>query len=188
MYITAILPYVVLGIFLIRGLTLKGAISGIEFLFVPDVCFKIIRKAVLYMVASCFTCNYCRWLNWPTQLPGWMLVLRSSTPLDWHGGGLSLSQATILFSKRHSDVASLWWYDWNLLLVLFTHKSILHLFFCSNNCVKDAIILSVVTGFTSIYAATVTYSIIGFRATEKYENCISKWVKCRWFKGLLRHS
>lgn len=46
--------------------------------------------------------------------------------------------------------------------------------FFSNNCVKDAIILSVVTGFTSVYAATVTYSIIGFRATEKYDNCISE--------------
>lgn len=45
---------------------------------------------------------------------------------------------------------------------------------CSNNCVKDAIILSVVTGFTSVYAAMVTYSIIGFRATEKYDNCIDK--------------
>lgn len=39
-YITAILPYIVLAIFLIRGLTLKGALSGIKFLFTPDVCFK----------------------------------------------------------------------------------------------------------------------------------------------------
>uniref|UniRef100_A0A669CCK0 Transporter n=1 Tax=Oreochromis niloticus TaxID=8128 RepID=A0A669CCK0_ORENI len=35
-YITAILPYIVLAIFLIRGLTLKGALSGIKFLFTPD--------------------------------------------------------------------------------------------------------------------------------------------------------
>ncbi|XP_070841054.1 sodium-dependent neutral amino acid transporter B(0)AT1-like [Chaetodon trifascialis] len=40
-----------------------------------------------------------------------------------------------------------------------------------NNCMHDAVILSVVTGLTSIYAATVTYSIIGFRATGKYDNC-----------------
>lgn len=39
-YITAILPYIVLAIFLIRGLTLKGALSGIQFLFTPDVCFQ----------------------------------------------------------------------------------------------------------------------------------------------------
>lgn len=47
-------------------------------------------------------------------------------------------------------------------------------FVLSNNCVQDAVILSVVTGLTSIYAATVTYSIIGFRATEKYDNCLSR--------------
>ena len=36
-YITSTLPYLVLTIFLIRGLTLKGAVSGIKFLFTPDV-------------------------------------------------------------------------------------------------------------------------------------------------------
>ncbi|CAG5958706.1 unnamed protein product, partial [Menidia menidia] len=36
-YVTAILPYIVLAIFLIRGLTLKGSLSGIKFLFTPDV-------------------------------------------------------------------------------------------------------------------------------------------------------
>uniref|UniRef100_A0A8C4NK07 Solute carrier family 6 member 19 n=1 Tax=Dicentrarchus labrax TaxID=13489 RepID=A0A8C4NK07_DICLA len=39
-----------------------------------------------------------------------------------------------------------------------------------NNCMQDAVILSAITGLTSIYAATVTYTIIGFRATEKYDN------------------
>ena len=37
MYITSTLPYVVLTIFLIRGLTLKGATNGIIFLFTPNV-------------------------------------------------------------------------------------------------------------------------------------------------------
>lgn len=36
-YITSTLPYVVLTIFLIRGLTLKGATKGIVFLFTPNV-------------------------------------------------------------------------------------------------------------------------------------------------------
>ena len=36
-YITSTLPYVVLTIFLIRGLTLKGSVDGIKFLFTPDV-------------------------------------------------------------------------------------------------------------------------------------------------------
>lgn len=37
---TSTLPYVVLTIFLIRGLTLKGSLNGVKFLFTPDVsCF-----------------------------------------------------------------------------------------------------------------------------------------------------
>lgn len=34
---TSTLPYVVLTIFLIRGLTLKGSLNGVKFLFTPDV-------------------------------------------------------------------------------------------------------------------------------------------------------
>lgn len=37
MYVTSTLPYVVLTIFLIRGLTLKGAVNGLVFLFTPNV-------------------------------------------------------------------------------------------------------------------------------------------------------
>lgn len=36
-YITSTLPYLVLTIFLVRGLTLKGSLDGIKFLFTPDV-------------------------------------------------------------------------------------------------------------------------------------------------------
>uniref|UniRef100_A0A8C3T9Y9 Transporter n=1 Tax=Chelydra serpentina TaxID=8475 RepID=A0A8C3T9Y9_CHESE len=43
-----------------------------------------------------------------------------------------------------------------------------------NNCEKDAVIISIINGFTSIYAATVIYSIIGFRATERYDDCFSR--------------
>ncbi|XP_056876476.1 sodium-dependent neutral amino acid transporter B(0)AT1-like [Takifugu flavidus] len=114
-YVTAILPYIVLGIFLIRGLTLKGAMSGIEFLFVPDV----------------------------TEL---------SNPTTWLDAGAQVFYAFGL--------------AWGGLISFSSYNSV------HNNCVKDAIILSVVTGFTSVYAAMVTYSIIGFRATEKYDNCI----------------
>lgn len=39
-YVTSTLPYLVLTIFLIRGLTLKGSVDGIKFLFTPDVSAK----------------------------------------------------------------------------------------------------------------------------------------------------
>uniref|UniRef100_A0A3B3TK88 Transporter n=1 Tax=Poecilia latipinna TaxID=48699 RepID=A0A3B3TK88_9TELE len=116
-YVTAILPYIVLAIFLIRGATLKGAVSGIKFLFTPDA-EELIKPTT--------------WLDAGAQL-------FYAFGLAWGG------------------------------LISFSSYNPVH-----NNCVQDAVILSVVTGLTSIYAALVTYSIIGFRATEKYDTCISK--------------
>ncbi|XP_045914154.1 sodium-dependent neutral amino acid transporter B(0)AT1-like [Micropterus dolomieu] len=115
-YVTAILPYIVLAIFLIRGLTLKGALSGIKFLFTPDVD-ELIKPTT--------------WLDAGAQV-------FYSFGLGWGG------------------------------LISFSSYNPVH-----NNCMQDAVILSAVTGFTSVYAATVTYSIIGFRATEQYDNCNS---------------
>jgi len=44
MYVTATLPYVVLIIFLGRGLTLRGSGTGVSYLFTPDVslCSKLL--------------------------------------------------------------------------------------------------------------------------------------------------
>ncbi|XP_041868335.1 sodium-dependent neutral amino acid transporter B(0)AT1-like [Melanotaenia boesemani] len=116
-YVTAILPYIVLAIFLVRGLTLKGALNGIQFLFTPQVDELINPKTWLDAGAQVFY----------------------ALSLAWGG------------------------------LISFSSYNPVH-----NNCMQDAVILSAVTGFTSIYAATVTYSIIGFRATEKYDNCINE--------------
>uniref|UniRef100_A0A3P8VQA4 Transporter n=1 Tax=Cynoglossus semilaevis TaxID=244447 RepID=A0A3P8VQA4_CYNSE len=115
-YVTAILPYIVLGIFLVRGLTLKGAWSGIKFLFTPDVEELI---------------NPTTWLDAGAQV-------FYAFSLAWGG------------------------------LISFSSYNPVH-----NNCVQDAVILSVVNGLTSIYAASVTYTIIGFRATENYDNCVA---------------
>ncbi|XP_074469651.1 sodium-dependent neutral amino acid transporter B(0)AT1-like isoform X1 [Sebastes fasciatus] len=116
-YVTAVLPYIVLFIFLIRGLTLKGALSGLKFLFTPDVN-ELMKPTT--------------WLDAGAQV-------FYAFGLGWGG------------------------------LISFSSYNPVH-----NNCKQDAVILSVVTGLTSIYAATVTYSIIGFRATEKYDACISE--------------
>lgn len=115
-YVTAILPYIVLAIFLVRGLTLKGAMSGIKFLFTPDV--DELMK-----------------------------------PTTWLDAG---AQVFYAFSIAWGG------------LISFSSYNPVH-----NNCMQDAVILSAITGLTSIYAATVTYTIIGFRATEKYDNCIN---------------
>ncbi|NXP74133.1 S6A19 protein, partial [Ramphastos sulfuratus] len=41
-YITSTLPYLVLTIFLIRGLTLKGSTNGIVYLFTPNVSHCVV--------------------------------------------------------------------------------------------------------------------------------------------------
>ncbi|XP_023137428.2 sodium-dependent neutral amino acid transporter B(0)AT1-like [Amphiprion ocellaris] len=116
-YVTAILPYIVLAIFLIRGLTLKGSLTGLKYLFTPDVDELM-------------------------------------NPQTWLDAG---AQVFYAFSIAWGG------------LISFSSYNPVH-----NNCMQDAVILSIITGLTSIYAATVTYTIIGFRATQKYENCISE--------------
>ncbi|KAL7858842.1 hypothetical protein AOLI_G00189440 [Acnodon oligacanthus] len=57
-YITSTLPYVVLTIFLVRGSTLKGSVSGIKFLFTPDgvegtgLAFIVFTEAITKMPIS----------------------------------------------------------------------------------------------------------------------------------------
>ncbi|XP_059550620.1 sodium-dependent neutral amino acid transporter B(0)AT1 [Myotis daubentonii] len=116
-YITSTLPYVVLTIFLIRGLTLKGSTNGIVFLFTPNV----------------------------TEL---------ANPLTWLDAG---AQVFYSFSLAFGG------------LISFSSYNSVH-----NNCEMDSVIVSVINGFTSMYAATVVYSIIGFRATERYDSCFNQ--------------
>ncbi|KAK6324277.1 hypothetical protein J4Q44_G00066160 [Coregonus suidteri] len=114
-YITSTLPYVVLTIFLIRGLTLKGSLDGIKFLFTPD-------------------------LN------------ELMNPSTWLDAG---AQVFYSFSLAFGG------------LISFSSYNSVH-----NNCEQDAVIISIINGFTSVYAATVIYSIIGFRATERFDDCL----------------
>ena len=61
------------------------------------------------------------------------------------------------------------------LLALLT-QSPLKICSYSNNCEQDAVIIAIINGCTSVYSATVIYSIIGFRATENFDACIGGWV------------
>lgn len=115
-YITSTLPYVVLTIFLIRGLTLKGSVDGIIYLFTPDVDELM---------------NPSTWLDAGAQ------VLFS----------FSLAFGGLISFSSYNPVR--------------------------NNCEKDAVTISIINGLTSVYSATVIYSIIGFRATEKFDDCVA---------------
>ncbi|XP_069032611.1 sodium-dependent neutral amino acid transporter B(0)AT1-like [Embiotoca jacksoni] len=108
-YVTSTLPYVVLTIFLIRGLTLKGSAEGIKFLFTPDLDELM-------------------------------------NPSTWLDAG---AQVFYSFSLAFGG------------LISFSSYNPVH-----NNCEQDAIIISIINGCTSVHAAIVIYSIIGFRATD----------------------
>ncbi|XP_032827123.1 sodium-dependent neutral amino acid transporter B(0)AT1-like [Petromyzon marinus] len=113
-YVTSTLPYVVLTIFLIRGLTLDGSVDGIIFLFTPNI----------------------------SEL---------ANPQTWLDAG---TQVFYSFSLAFGG------------LISFSSYNPVH-----NNCERDAVVISIINACTSIYAATVIYSIIGFRATEQYNAC-----------------
>ncbi|XP_034017458.1 sodium-dependent neutral amino acid transporter B(0)AT1 [Thalassophryne amazonica] len=116
-YITSTLPYLVLTIFLVRGLTLKGSVEGIKFLFTPD-------------------------------------LQELMNPSTWLDAG---AQVFYSFSLAFGG------------LISFSSYNPVH-----NNCEKDAVTISIINGCTSVYAATVIYSIIGFRATAQFDACFDE--------------
>ncbi|KAH0510296.1 Sodium- and chloride-dependent transporter XTRP3B [Microtus ochrogaster] len=116
-YFTSSMPYFVLIIYLIQGLTLHGATNGLIYMFMPKMEQLINPKT---------------WINAATQI---------FFSLGLGSGGL------IAFAS-YSDP--------------------------STNCQKHAIIVSIVTSTTAIFASIVTFSIYGFKATFNYENCLNK--------------
>ncbi len=46
-YFTALFPYVILSIFFVRGITLKGAGAGLAHMFYPDVRFMMLVTSSL---------------------------------------------------------------------------------------------------------------------------------------------
>uniref|UniRef100_A0A3Q3XG24 Transporter n=1 Tax=Mola mola TaxID=94237 RepID=A0A3Q3XG24_MOLML len=114
-YITSTLPYLVLTIFLVRGLTLKGSFDGIKYLFTPKIDELL-------------------------------------NPQTWLDAG---AQVFYSFSLAFGG------------LISFSSYNSIH-----NNCEQDAVLISIINGCTSVYSATVIYSIIGFRATQKYDICM----------------
>ncbi|KAK7505779.1 hypothetical protein BaRGS_00003050 [Batillaria attramentaria] len=119
-YFTATFPYIVLTIFFIRGLTLRGASDGLMHMLTP--------KMDNLMTPQC-------WLDAATQI--------------FFSFGLAFG-GLIAFSSYNP-----------------TH----------NNVEKDAILVSLCNWFTAIYACTVIFAIMGFKATLMFENCVSHNIK-----------
>lgn len=115
-------------------------------------------------------CSF-RWRSWWIPQPGWMRVHRSSIRSLWLLEVWSRSPVTTLSSeslpRTSSRTAVLLWH-------ICSHS--IQNSSCSNNCEQDAVLISIINGCTSVYSATVIYSIIGFRAMQNFDDCMAEWV------------
>lgn len=109
-------------------------------------------------------------MSWWTPPHGWMQEPRFSTLSLWPLGVSSPFPATTQYSQWEKQF---FYYQIHCCLSDFWFL----LLFCSNNCEQDAVLISIINGCTSVYSATVIYSIIGFRATQNFDDCTSKWVE-----------
>uniref|UniRef100_A0A8C8RN48 Transporter n=1 Tax=Pelusios castaneus TaxID=367368 RepID=A0A8C8RN48_9SAUR len=114
-YVTVLFPYLVLTIFLIRGLTLPGATKGLVYLFTPNL--NILRNPRV-------------WLDAATQI---------FFSLSLGFGGV------IALSSYNSP---------------------------KNDCEKDAVTIATVNSMTSLYASIPIFSVLGFKATAGYWDCL----------------
>ncbi|XP_007668092.2 inactive sodium-dependent neutral amino acid transporter B(0)AT3 isoform X2 [Ornithorhynchus anatinus] len=116
-YFTALFPYLVLTIFLIRGLTLPGATEGLIYLFTPNM--QILQNPRV-------------WLDAATQI---------FFSLSLASGGF------IAFSSYNQP---------------------------KNDCEKDAVIITLINSVTSLYASIAVFSVLGFKATSGYWDCMDR--------------
>ncbi|XP_033010222.1 sodium-dependent neutral amino acid transporter B(0)AT3-like [Lacerta agilis] len=119
-YFTATLPYIILTLFLIYGLTLPGAVNGLVHFMTPNV-----KK--LY--------NPRAWLDAATQI---------FYSLSLGLGGL------IAYSSYNPK---------------------------KNDCELDAVMIAIINSLTSLFASVPIFSILGFKATVAYEECLDRNVK-----------
>lgn len=115
MYVTATFPFLVLTIFLIRGLTLEGSTNGLKYLITVD--FAKLADIDL-------------WLDAAAQV--------------FYSIGLGAG-GVIAFAS-----------------------------YCpmNQNCMRDSITIGVLNILTALYIAVTIFSIMGFRATYQYNECL----------------
>lgn len=114
-YFTATFPYIVLLIFFVRGITLRGAVDGLLHMYTPK-------------------------------------LERLGDPQVW------LDAATQIFYSFGLGFGG---------LIAFSSYNNIH-----NNCQRDAIMISMCNWFTALFASSVIFAVLGFKATLMYENCL----------------
>jgi len=115
-YFTALFPYVVLIIFFVQGMTLKGHSDGIRKMFTPE--WERLATAEVWLEA-CTQIFYSLGLAF-----GGLIAMASYNPIK-------------------------------------------------NNIVRDAVMVSSINCGTSIFAGIVIFSILGYKANLKYDDCVA---------------
>lgn len=144
MYFSSVFPYVVLFIFLIRGLMLDGAMDGVTYMFYPKVGAFI----------CLFVCDIC--LRFMSRMPHGC----ASQVEIWGNVQVWRQAATQVFFALGLGYGS---------VIAYSSYNPVH-----NNCHRDAIMVSGINFMTSVLATLVVFVILGFRAKTIALRCVAK--------------
>lgn len=153
-------PYLVLTIFFVRGITLKGASAGLAHMYTPKV-YRI--------------CFQGRWglrvgdgvekeIETPAP-PSFDLISINKFRFD-------VKVEKLLEPTVWLDAATQVFYSFGLAfgsLIAFGSYNT-----PDNNCVRDVILVSVCNAFTAIYASVVIFAILGFKAMSNVDKCLER--------------
>lgn len=144
MYFSSVFPYVVLFIFLIRGLLLDGAMDGITYMFYPKVGTHL------------FACLCNIWFQSKSRAPH-----RCVSQVEiWGNVQVWRQAATQVFFALGLGYGS---------VIAYSSYNPVH-----NNCHRDAIMVSGINFMTSVLATLVVFVILGFRAKTIALRCVAK--------------
>nr|CAD7588501.1 unnamed protein product [Timema genevievae] len=146
-YFTALFPYVLLTVLLIRGVTLPGAAEGIRFYISPNLSKLRESEVRLHILLYLGALKY----NQNTSLANAPVVL-SSTAED---GEIEvwIDAVTQIFFSYGLGLGTL--------VALGSYNKF------TNNVYKDALIVCSVNSSTSVFAGFVIFSVVGFMAHEQ---------------------
>lgn len=145
MYFSSVFPYVVLFIFLIRGLLLDGAMDGVAYMFYPKVGTSFV----------CFVCGTSG-SGSKSRAPHRCL----SQVEIWANVQVWRQAATQVFFALGLGYGS---------VIAYSSYNPVH-----NNCHRDAIMVSGINFMTSVLATLVVFVILGFRAKTIALRCVAK--------------
>ena len=141
-------PYLVLTIFFIRGITLKGASAGLAHMYTPKV-----NSLFLLSFPTRFFLRFLLTVGEKKRSLFYRQIEKLLEPTVW------LDAATQVFYSFGLAFGS---------LIAFGSYNT-----PDNHCVRDVILVSCCNAFTAIYASIVIFAILGFKAMTNVDKCLA---------------